>query len=88
MKRKGYFSNYSETSIIPKPDKNVTREENYRLVSAMNRDKYAYENFNKSNLTVSINQHIKRVLYHDTSGVYQEYKVCLIFEKSSMQFTI
>ena len=67
MERDGMLLNlFYEASItlIPKPDKDPTKKENYRTVSLMNMDAKI---FNKI-LVKSIQQYIKKIIHHNQVG--------------------
>lgn len=69
-----HFSTHLWGQYYPnlKPDKDITRKENYRLISLMNMDSSPQQM-----LANQIHQHTKMTMYHDQVGLIQQWKVGL-----------
>ena len=52
-------------SLIPKPEKNNTNKENYRLISLMNKDAKILNHI----LVNRIQEHIKKLIHHHQIGL-------------------
>ena len=63
------YSSYEATiTLIPKPEKDFTRKENYRLVSLMNIDAKILNKILTNRIASKILANIKRIIHHDQVG--------------------
>ena len=65
--------------VLPKPDKDTRRQDDYRSVFLMNRHKILNEILAKQ-----IQQHIKRLHTMNMCDLSQEYKVCSTYANQSV----
>ena len=67
-------------TLIPKPDKDNTKKENYRPISLMNIDAKILNKI----LASRIQQHIKKLMHHNRVGLFQGCKNSFIYANQSM----
>ena len=75
--------NEATITLIPKPDKDATKKENYRLISLMNID----EKILNKILANRIQQHIKKIIHHEKWSLSQGCKYSSIFTNQTMWYS-